>query len=363
MKELIILIILFLSSSGTVGQFIEENNVDPNSYQGKALIQLFDDRNLEEIKSNQPVSNIKPVVNVSKDDVLERVVGQYIEYDQTVLPVDQLIVSSAFGPRQKASKDFAYDFHMGIDLVGEIGDPVYSIADGEVFRVFHEGESHNPYPNGGNVVIIRHRTDIPFRLHEKDFSVYYSIYMHVDESLVVNTKENGQYPKVLKGQQIATVGSSGTTDFSHLHFEVRIGTTCSHSFQLNNPNSSCSNTWTSPKDPHVNPFLFLPYSNDARFGYEFKNNRITISLDRRELDFNHFEARGERGNVIVDFDNRDGLVLGNIDQNVFDGYQVLPSKFNKDSDKYEIGFEFDDMNEYSEFILTDIWGEGIKVKR
>ena len=41
-------------------------------------------------------------------------------------------LSSTFGPRQKASEDYRYDFHRGIDIPADCGHPVYAIADGEV---------------------------------------------------------------------------------------------------------------------------------------------------------------------------------------------------------------------------------------
>ncbi len=58
--------------------------------------------------------------------------GTIEDYDDTVWPVDDIHFSDAFGSRDLVGN---YDFHRGIDLKGDVGDPVYSIADGRVFRI------------------------------------------------------------------------------------------------------------------------------------------------------------------------------------------------------------------------------------
>lgn len=84
----------------------------------------------------------------------------------------------------------------GIDLAGNVGDPVLATAAGKVIYV---GSDLRGY---GNLVIIKHN------------SLYLSAYAHNSEVLV---KEGAQ---VARGQKIAAVGMSDA-DRPKLHFEIR----------------------------------------------------------------------------------------------------------------------------------------------
>ncbi|MEJ2417892.1 MAG: peptidoglycan DD-metalloendopeptidase family protein [Exilibacterium sp.] len=91
----------------------------------------------------------------------------------------------------------AKGLNKGIDIVGELGEPVNSAASG---RVVYAGKGLRGY---GNLLIIKHS--------EK----YLSAYAHNRKLLV----KEGQ--KVQIGQKIAEIGSSGT-DRNKLHFEIRL---------------------------------------------------------------------------------------------------------------------------------------------
>ncbi len=85
--------------------------------------------------------------------------------------------------------------HRGIDLNGNTGDPVYAMLDGIVVlaeMLFYEG----------NMVIINHGNDI------------FSYYMHMEKLLV----SSGD--KVVAGQLIGTVGSTGMSTGPHLHVSL-----------------------------------------------------------------------------------------------------------------------------------------------
>ena len=84
----------------------------------------------------------------------------------------------------------------GIDIEGKVGEPVKAAIDGEV--VF----AGNAVRGFGNLVIIDHGGG------------FITAYAH-NEKLMVNKGD-----KVNKGQQIATLGQTGTTS-PRLHFEVR----------------------------------------------------------------------------------------------------------------------------------------------
>jgi len=88
--------------------------------------------------------------------------------------------------------------HRGIDLNGNTGDPVYAMLDGIVVlaeMLFYEG----------NMVIINHGNGI------------FSYYMHLEKLYVASGD------KVVAGQQIGTVGSTGMSTGPHLHVSLMVG--------------------------------------------------------------------------------------------------------------------------------------------
>ena len=142
-------------------------------------------------------------------------------------------ISSTFGPRWKWSED-RYDYHPGIDFYDVVNTTIVSIGDGEVYRIYPVGG--NQFTNGGNTVAIRHNLPTPILFHGQNISVLYSLYLHLDH-FAGNLAQGNQ---VVKGQTIGYMGSSGTTNFVHLHFETRLGTICSLPYQVeNNGTASC----------------------------------------------------------------------------------------------------------------------------
>ena len=88
--------------------------------------------------------------------------------------------------------------HMGIDLAGPIGTPIYATADGVVSSA---GWNSGGY---GNLIKLDHGRGVETR------------YGHLSAILV----SVGQH--IVRGQQIARMGSTGRSTGSHLHYEVRI---------------------------------------------------------------------------------------------------------------------------------------------
>ncbi|MFC6014209.1 M23 family metallopeptidase [Nocardia lasii] len=85
--------------------------------------------------------------------------------------------------------------HLGIDVAGPIGTPIYAVADGTVIEA-------GPASGFGMWVRILH----------DDGTV--TIYGHIDTATV------GQGERVLAGDQIATMGNRGFSTGPHVHFEV-----------------------------------------------------------------------------------------------------------------------------------------------
>ncbi len=88
-------------------------------------------------------------------------------------------------------------FHEGLDFTADVGTPIYASADGIV-------TSAEQTPDYGKIIKIYHGSGIETR------------YAHASELLV---KEGD---RVVRGQKIALVGSTGRSTGAHLHFEVRL---------------------------------------------------------------------------------------------------------------------------------------------
>ena len=88
------------------------------------------------------------------------------------------------------------DFHPGLDISADKGDPVYATADGKVVNASAAG-------NYGNLVILDHGYGLETR------------YGHLSAFKV----EPGQTVK--RGDLVGLVGSTGRATSSHLHYEVR----------------------------------------------------------------------------------------------------------------------------------------------
>ena len=112
-------------------------------------------------------------------------------------PVRTAAFTSGYGVRSDPFRGAAA-MHAGIDLAGPVGTPIYATADGLV--------SDAGYNSGGygNLVKIDHGRGIETR------------YGHLSSIMV----SPGQ--RIVRGQQIGRMGSTGRSTGSHLHYEVRI---------------------------------------------------------------------------------------------------------------------------------------------
>ncbi len=120
-----------------------------------------------------------------------------VKTDEEILfscPVEYERISDTFGTRvHPATGDEL--FHSGIDFAAEKGTPVTAAADGIVAKTGTDTQC-------GNYVIL---------LHGNGDATYYSC---LDEILA---EEGG---RITRGDQIGTVGNSGTSTGPHLHFAV-----------------------------------------------------------------------------------------------------------------------------------------------
>lgn len=155
----------------------------------------------------------------SYQDVINRSFGLFEEYKFTIKSYSEVmnhintqrmkfrytpsiwpcpgVISSPYGFRIHPILGYRF-FHTGIDIANIKGTPVYSTADGKVILAGWK-------IGYGNVIVIEHS------------NYYRTVYAHLSKILV----KKGE--PIVKGQQIAKMGSTGRSTDNHLHYEVHYG--------------------------------------------------------------------------------------------------------------------------------------------
>lgn len=257
-------------------------------------------------------------------------------------------ITSQFGPRWKSTEE-RYDFHRGIDFFGQLGEPIFALGDGHVHRVYPEGSK--VYPNGGNTLILRHALRAPFAFHGKTIDSFYSLYLHLRDFHVAEGEQ------VREGQHIASMGNSGTTRFTHLHFEIRLGTTCSLEYQRRNPQRACA---AFGFDPHVHPFLFIDGAKRGEIAVSHDPGDpyvVTYSASRADLDLN--EIASDKGTL--NFNTRQGIDAGTtkaLDSFEYGWVRLRPERFSGRNKLLIYRLEFAEPPAFVQF--TDIRGNGLR---
>jgi murein DD-endopeptidase MepM/ murein hydrolase activator NlpD len=117
--------------------------------------------------------------------------AQEIRQDLWVLPTSDYHLTAGFG-------DTSYlwsSFHSGLDFAAPTGTPIVSVANGTVTYVGYDGSY------GNKVVVALDDGTVTWYCHMTEFAVSIG-------------------DRVLQGQELGTVGSTGNTTGPHLHFEV-----------------------------------------------------------------------------------------------------------------------------------------------
>jgi len=171
----------------------------------------------EEIELNEQTSlfQLKQAINGLNDDgqamkmVRDYLVSrrQFAESFPFIWPIKGGIprISSGYGVRANEEvgsvlgdrPDGGIHFHAGLDIPGELGDPILATADGRVMWV---NSNHKIY---GKVVIIQHNYG------------FQTLYGHMDKLKI----KNGQYVK--RGDVIGYMGETGASYGVHLHYEIK----------------------------------------------------------------------------------------------------------------------------------------------
>jgi len=109
-------------------------------------------------------------------------------------PLDTIIISDNFGIRKDPILKI-WRRHPGIDLRGTYADTISATGSGHVIKA-------KLYGGYGRCVIIKH------------IGGYKSLYAHMNKIFI----KNGD--KIKLGQKIGTVGSTGFSTGTHLHYEI-----------------------------------------------------------------------------------------------------------------------------------------------
>lgn len=260
---------------------------------------------------------------------------------------DPTKISSTFGPRWKTSAN-RDDFHPGIDYFDVLDTPVYAIGDGVVSGVYPDGSTQ--YPNGGNVIVVRHTLASPRVFHGQQVTRFYAVYLHLS-SIGVADDAN-----VTRGQTIGTMGSTGDTTFVHLHFETRVQTTCSLPFQTANPGATCATGF----DPHVHPYLFVGGANVDEFSVtEIAATNLTLRYVATRGDLDLDVIASDHG--AIGFNTRQGMdatSLATLDNFDYGYLRIRPEPFSSTSTEIAYDLEFREPTTFVE--LRDIHGHGAR---
>lgn len=143
-------------------------------------------------------------------------------------------LSSTYGPRQKASDGYRYDYHRGIDIPTAMNTPVFAISAGKVLIA---GE-HSAYSDP--LVQLEHKRPGANSCRAGG-GCYYSNYMH----LATWTVASGTV--VNKGDLLGYTGVSAS-GFAHLHFEIR--------------NANPADLYSRWQRDAVHPLKVLPYRSE-----------------------------------------------------------------------------------------------------
>ncbi|GAA0116699.1 M23 family metallopeptidase [Clostridium senegalense] len=169
-----------ISFTGTTETFV--NTIS----RGETKVEVNVSKELEE-KNESKVENKDETAIVSTKNAIG---AQPIFANKSLYVPTLGVISSYFGERWGT-------VHKGLDIAADTGTPIKAAFSGTV--------KFSGVMNGyGNVVILEHGNNLE------------TVYAHCDTLTV----KNGD--KVEKGNQVATVGSTGDSTGPHLHFEVKI---------------------------------------------------------------------------------------------------------------------------------------------
>lgn len=146
----------------------------------------------------QPTVPTKPTVPQPTVPTINGIPGKLVDgyYWYVPLPLDSYWVSSEFGYRTHPITGQINSYHKGVDMAAVEGTPIYATRDGVVRVTAYEAGGAGYYVSLGHT------------------GGYISVYMHMTHYIV----KPGD--RVVAGQIIGYVGSTGGSTGNHLHFGI-----------------------------------------------------------------------------------------------------------------------------------------------
>jgi murein DD-endopeptidase MepM/ murein hydrolase activator NlpD len=156
------------------------------------ILKLGDETEVLMLSLSEQLEALNENINGTIEEAEEKL--RIIKVTPTIWPTDSRYVTSGFGYRKDPFTGRA-SFHDGIDITGDINDPIYAGADGFVVNTGSDST------HGRNILIE----------HSKGMRTWY---MHLSRIQV----KIGE--RVTKGQVIGRLGSTGRSTGPHLHYQV-----------------------------------------------------------------------------------------------------------------------------------------------
>lgn len=120
----------------------------------------------------------------------------------------------------------ARTLHVGIDLSGPVGTPVYACCDG----VVHAAGYNAPLGDYGYVLVVRHWFETTNHIHNgKRVVQFYALYGHLDATVETRPWRPGD--AIQGGQKLACMGDvheNGGWLVPHVHFQVSLHPPATH---------------------------------------------------------------------------------------------------------------------------------------
>lgn len=187
---------LYENIKNEINEFINNNEKNQNGENGQDTIE-DNNVNKDEEVSNDAIGGAIEVEENSDSKQLSQAEQDIIDTINTttfIKPIEG-VISSKYGIRETATGNVPKN-HTGIDIAANLGTRIKSSTNGEVVLASEEGDYG------------KH-----LKIQIGEVSV---IYAHCNNLLVK------QGDKVVQGQEIAEVGSTGNSTGPHLHFEIRV---------------------------------------------------------------------------------------------------------------------------------------------
>lgn len=188
------------AEEASVEELMREKNAELDNYASQIKQKESQITDLEaELREQTEIIEALEAAILAEQKAIAAANGMILVYDGgkfTWPAPSYLAITDEFGWRTDPFTG-ARSYHSGIDMGSPYGSPILAAYDGVVVAATYNNSM-------GNYIMINHGDGL------------YTIYMHASK-LLVNVDD-----VVVRGEQIANVGSTGRSTGNHLHFGVRL---------------------------------------------------------------------------------------------------------------------------------------------